>query len=66
MGVTGERYCRKLDEKGLSTPPDWQKRDGCPKKYVDAWNHPREPKKWRQRIADEKSRATRNNVPTRF
>jgi hypothetical protein len=69
-GATGERYCKQLDATGLSTPLDWQKREGCPKKYTDAWNHPKpsERAKWRHRIADEKSKATapsRANLPGR-
>lgn len=69
-GAKGERYCQQLDAAGFSTPLDWQKREGCPKKYIDAWNHPKESErgKWRQRIADEKSKATagnRRNAPAR-
>ena len=69
-GARGERYCRQLDEVRLGTPLEWQKRDGCPKNYVDAWNHPikADRKKWRHRIADEKSKATtasRKNSPGR-
>jgi len=67
-GATGERYCQQLDGAGLSTQYEWQKRAGCPKKYLDAWNHPNlsERAKWRHRIADEKSKATalsRKNSP---
>jgi hypothetical protein len=57
-GVRGASYCSELDRVGLCTPVEWQKRDGCPKKYIDAWNHPSQAKKWRQRIAGEKSKAT--------
>jgi hypothetical protein len=69
-GATGARYCQQLDAAGLATPHEWQRREGCPKKYVDAWNHAKssERAKWRHRIADEKSRATassRANSPTR-
>jgi hypothetical protein len=58
MGLKGEAYCARLDETGLHTPIAWQKRWQCPTKYRDAYNHPREAEKWRQRINNEKSKAT--------
>lgn len=59
-GATGERYCNRLHEAGLSTPMEWQKAEGCPKEYLDAWNHPDQDarRKWRQRISNEKSKYT--------
>jgi len=65
-GVTGERYCKAIDNAHLSTPLEWQKREKCSKSYTEAWNHPTPNlrPRWRKRIADEKSKATaasRNN-----
>jgi hypothetical protein len=61
-GATGREYCKRLTEAGLSTPVHWQNEEGpCPKSYLEAYDHP-DPKlrkKWRQRIANEKSQATR-------
>jgi hypothetical protein len=58
-GVIGERYCKAVAEK-VSTRVDWQKRYGCPKSYLEAWNHPdpQKRKKYRQLISDEKYKAT--------
>ena len=63
-GVKGKQYCQELDARRVSTPIEWQKRDGCPKNYTEAWDHPSlaAQKKWRQRISDEKSKMTK---PTR-
>jgi hypothetical protein len=65
-GARGERYCQALDEKNLQPPLEWQKRDGCPNRYVAAWNHPTSTtrSKWRKRIADEKYKATRSLAKT--
>jgi hypothetical protein len=70
-GVKGEAYCVALGEvrisitkTGLETPVPWQKeKPPCPKSYVNAWNDPdpKQRKKWRQRVANEKSKATRQN-----
>jgi len=49
--VTGLKYCVALDNRGLTTPEDWQL-DGCPKAYKDAYQDP----KWRQRLHNEKSK----------
>ncbi len=60
MGVKGEQYCKALDAKQLPTPFSWQKNEGCPETYLAAYWHP-DPAaraKWRQRIANEKSKAT--------
>lgn len=35
-GVRGELYCQAVDKIKLSTRLDWQKRDGCPKTYLEA------------------------------
>jgi hypothetical protein len=58
--VTGEGYCTALDAEGLETPRRWQD-EGCPKKYVAAYQHPDliQRKKWQKRIQDEKSKTTR-------
>ena len=56
-GLTGLSYCDELTRVGLSTPMEWQKREGCPLRYTDAWNQ----KKWRQRIANQKSQYTRTS-----
>lgn len=70
-GIRGSRYCEELARRGLSTPIDWQKLAGCPKNYLDAWNHPSLVKRklFRQRISDEKYKATKaelaRNRPTR-
>jgi hypothetical protein len=60
-GHKGEEYCDMLGKAGLSTSIAWQKNERCPKNYLDAFNHadPTLRKKWRDRIADEKYRATR-------
>jgi hypothetical protein len=60
-GVKGEHYCKAVDTAKLSTPFEWQKRDGCPKSYLEAWNHPNlsQRKRFRQRISDEKYKAAR-------
>jgi hypothetical protein len=57
-GVAGEDYCREMGKAGLQTPTNWQRNEGCPASYTDAWNHRADALKWRQRIAEEKSRAT--------
>jgi|SRR5664280_13347 len=60
-GVLGEAYCAALDKAGLRTPVAWQKNEQCPKDYSAAYSHqdPKSRKKWRNRIADEKYKATR-------
>ena len=60
-GLKGEAYCDALDKLALATSVHWQKNEGCPKKYLDAFNHanPGQRKKWRNRIANEKYLATR-------
>lgn len=64
-GVKGIRYCEKVTNAGLSTPRDWQKRDACPTSYRDAWNHPnpQQREKFRQRISDEKYKASKGHSP---
>jgi hypothetical protein len=64
-GATGEHYCTEVVNAGISTPLEWQKRDGCPASYLDAWNHQNleTRKKFRQRISDEKYKATKRNSP---
>jgi hypothetical protein len=64
-GLQGELYCRAMDQVGVGTPVTWRL-EGCPAKYLDAWNHPNpvERKKWRQRISNEKSQATSNKART--
>ena len=59
-GVKGARYCEGLDAAGLSTPVSWQQNEGCLKTYPQAYWHqdPVERAKWRQRIANEKSKMT--------
>ena len=59
-GVKGARYCEALDAAGLSTPVSWQQNEGCLKTYPQAYWHqdPVERAKWRQRIANEKSKMT--------
>jgi len=71
-GVAGAAYCDFLDAQGLETPPEWQYREKCPKRYRDAYCHPNaeERMKWRDRIADQKYKtdktkgATRQDSPT--
>jgi hypothetical protein len=62
-GFKGLKYCRALDDARLSTPLEWQRRDNCPKDYTKAWEFPDadQRKKLRQRISDEKHKATRNS-----
>jgi hypothetical protein len=64
-GVRGVHYCQALVKAGLSTPLEWQKRDGCPKSYAEAWDHPdpQRRKTFRHRISDEKYKATRQHSP---
>jgi hypothetical protein len=61
-GLKGAAYCEELGRVGLSTPFNWQKSEDCPKKYLDAYHHTDldQRKIWRNRIADEKCRATRS------
>lgn len=58
--LQGEAYCRELERLNFSTPMAWQKRDGCPASYLQAWNYPNIVKRaqFRQWITDEKSKAT--------
>jgi hypothetical protein len=60
LNVIGEAYCKALCDSGIEVPIRWQTSEACPKKYIDAFNHPDlvQRKKWRQRIADEKYKAT--------
>jgi hypothetical protein len=60
-GLKGAAYCEELGRVNLSTPYNWQKSEGCPKKYLDAYHHTDlvQRKKWRNRIADEKYQATK-------
>jgi len=60
-GLMGREYCAALNAEGLSTPISWQKNERCPKTYPEAYAHPSptERKKWRNRIADEKYKATK-------
>jgi len=55
-GLEGAAYCEALGKAGLSTSIRWQKNEGCPKNYLEAFNHvtPALRKKWRNRIANEK------------
>ena len=64
-GVTGERYCEEVVNAQLDTPREWLKRDGCPKSYLDAWNHPdpQRRKTFRHRISDEKCKAKKRDSP---
>jgi hypothetical protein len=66
-GVIGKAYCDFLDAQGLETPPEWQYREKCPKRYPDAYRHPNveERAKWRDRIADQKYKIEKTKVPTR-
>jgi hypothetical protein len=66
-GATGKRYCAELDSRKLSTPYDWQQRDHCPKRYLEAWDDPNPSKreKFRQRISNEKSKATKDAASLR-
>jgi hypothetical protein len=56
----GEAYCKALDDRNIQTPIRWQTSERCPKQYLQAYNHPdpTERKKWRQRINDEKYKAS--------
>jgi hypothetical protein len=54
-GVKGKAYCAALDAKQFPTPVSWQKNEACPQTYLEAWLIP----KWRKRIQDEKSKATK-------
>ena len=56
----GGAYCKALDDRNTQTPIRWQTSERCPKQYLQAYNHPdpTERKKWRQRINDEKYKAT--------
>ena len=60
LNVVGEEYCKALDERNIQTPYRWQASEGCPKRYLEAFTLKDRTlrKKWRQRIADEKSKAT--------
>jgi len=60
-GLKGKEYCEALDRIPLGTSIRWQQNEGCPKKYLDAFNHLNLGlrKKWRDRIANEKYLATR-------
>lgn len=60
LKVVGAAYCEALDDRNIQTPHDWQVIEGCPKRYLDAFNHEDRilRKKWRQRIANEKCKAT--------
>ena len=59
--LRGEEYCQALDDRHIPIPFDWTSGEGCPKKYVEAYNHPDQKlrKKWRQRINDEKYRISK-------
>jgi hypothetical protein len=59
--VVGKDYCAVLDAEGVSTKKSWQ-RDGCPKTYLKAYEHPdpAKRKRWRALITDEKYKATRS------
>jgi hypothetical protein len=61
-GVTGESYCRAMDARGLSTPFEWCTREGCPKSYLEAWNHcnPTKRGKFRSLIKNEKHKMTKS------
>jgi len=56
-GVKGEEYCSALAGRGLETSISWQKNEGCPRSYPEAWRYP----KWRKRIQDEKHKNTRSH-----
>src|ERR1035441_7471253 len=60
-GCVGEEYCRRLTQRGILPPPRWRA-EGCPKDYIDAYNHPKpeERKKWRARIYSEKNKIAKN------
>jgi hypothetical protein len=62
LRVIGEAYCKALDDREINTPARWQRNEGCPKLYLEAFNHKDRSlrKKWRQRISDEKYKATRS------
>lgn len=66
-GLTGEEYCARLTERGIATPIRWQKNEGCPKTYLDAYNHQdlEQRKKWRARIYDEKNKISRAKRPAK-
>jgi hypothetical protein len=63
-GITGKKYCQELRRVGLFTRLDWQKRDKFPKDYLDAYMEPDKKlqKIFRQRIADEKYKATKRTT----
>ena|SRR5438132_5996603 len=60
-GLKGAEYCKALDKISLHTSVHWQKNEGCPKNYLDAYHHADRKlrKKWRDRIANEKYLASR-------
>lgn len=61
-GLRGIDYVKALkNDAGLKTPLPWQHNENCPAEYLDAWNHqnPTERKKWRNRIAAERSNVER-------
>jgi len=61
-GLTGKEYVKRLTDGRVPTPTSWQS-EGCPKTYLEAYNHkdPEQRKKWRNRIADEKYKTSRDN-----
>jgi hypothetical protein len=66
-GLVGKAYCDFLDAEGLETPPEWQYREKCPKRYRDAYSHSNaeERSKWRDRIADQKYKSEKTKRSTR-
>ncbi len=56
-GVKDREYCQRLDNLVLPLPFQWKAQKGCPRTYVEAWDHPN--RKWRSLIKNEQRNSLR-------